>query len=242
MSDESPQLPPLIAVVGCDGSGKSTVSEELLILAKGFGPAATAHLGKQQGNSGRWFARLPLVGRWFERLIDRKSSEVRSSRVDNEAPKLLPALVMYGFTLRRIRRYRRMMRLRKKGLIIIADRYPQLDIPSASDGPDMSVDAQGSRFVQSLARREQAAFEWMTSYRPDLVIRLNVDLDTACARKPDHLRSILKRKQALVPQLTFNGAKIVEINSNVALDEVLASANSAFMQAMTERGYQRPGA
>jgi thymidylate kinase len=242
MSNESSHLPPLIAIVGCDGSGKSTVSEELLVLAKSFGPAATAHLGKQQGNSGRWFSRLPLVGKWFERLIESKSSKVRSSRDDNKAPDFFPAIIMYAFTLRRVRRYRRMMQLRKKGLIIIADRYPQLDVPSAPDGPDMSVNAQGSRFVQWLARREQTAFEWMTGYRPDLVIRLNVDLDTACARKPDHLRSILKRKQALVPQLTFNGAKIVEIDSNVALDEVLASANSAFMQAMTERGYQRPGA
>jgi thymidylate kinase len=239
MSGENSHLPPLIAVVGCDGSGKSTVSKELLVLAKDFGPAATAHLGKQQGNSGRWFSRLPLVGGWFERLIEKKASGVQSSRDDNKAPELFPAIVMYAFTLRRIRRYRRMMQLREKGLIIIADRYPQLDIPSASDGPDMSIDAQGSRFVQWLARREQTAFEWMTSYRPDLVIRLNVDLDTACARKPDHQRSVLKRKQAIVPLLTFNGAKIVEIDSTMTLDEVLASATSALMQAMAELGYQR---
>jgi len=240
MSDQRPHLPPLIAVVGCDGSGKSTVSKELLVLAERFGSAATAHLGKQQGNSGRWFSRLPLVGGWFEQVIERKASGVQSSRDDNKAPELFPAIVMYAFTLRRVWRFRRMMQLRKKGLVIIADRYPQLDIPSASDGPDMSVTAQGSRFVCWLAQREQTAFEWMTSYRPDLVIRLNVDLDIACARKPDHLRTVLKRKQAIVPQLTFNGAKIVEIDSNLALEEVLASAKSTFIQTMAELGYQNP--
>ncbi|CAA0100090.1 Thymidylate kinase [Halioglobus japonicus] len=239
MSGENDTLPPLIAIIGCDGSGKSTVSEELLAWTKGFGPAAAAHLGKQQGNSGRWFANLPLVGGWFEKFIGRKAATVHSSRGKNKAPDLLPALVMHAFTLRRIRRFRRMMKLRQQGLIIIADRFPQLDFPSAFDGPDMSVDANGSRFVQWLARREQRAFEWMTSYRPDLALRLNVDLDTACARKPDHRREALKRKIEITPRLTLNGAKIVEIDAAQPLDKVLAVAKSAVQSMLVERGYHR---
>jgi thymidylate kinase len=239
MTDQRPALPPLIAIIGCDGSGKSTVSEGLLEWTRGYGPTAAAHLGKQQGNSGRWFASLPLVGSWFERFIGRKAATVHSSRDKNKAPDFLPALVMHAFTLRRIRRFRRMMKLRHRGMIIIADRFPQLDFPSAFDGPDMSVDAQGSRFVQWLARREQNAFEWMTSYRPDLAIRLNVDLDTALARKPDHRNAALARKIAITPQLTLKGAKFVEIDATLPLEEVLAAAKLAVADALTERGYQR---
>ncbi len=239
MPGENSTLPPLIAIIGCDGSGKSTVSEELLLWTRGFGPAAAAHLGKQQGNAGRWFAGLPMVGGWFESFIGRKAATVHSSRGKNKAPDFLPALVMHAFTLRRIRRYRRMMTLRQQGLIIIADRFPQLDFPSAFDGPDMSVDAEGSRFVQWLAQREQNAFEWMTSYRPDLAIRLNVDLDTACARKPDHRREALKRKIEITPRLTLNGAKIVEIDANQPLEQVLAAAKLAVANTLAEHGYQR---
>jgi thymidylate kinase len=239
MPSDTAALPPLIAIIGCDGSGKSTVSEALLEWVEGYGPAAAAHLGKQQGNAGRWFAGLPLVGGWFERFIGRKASTVHSARSENKAPDFLPALVMYAFTLRRVRRYRRMMRLRERGLIIIADRYPQLDIPSAADGPDMSVAAQGSRFVADLAQREQAAFEWMTSYRPDLVIRLNVDLDTAYARKPDHSREALKRKLKIIPLLTLNGAPLVEIAAAQSLDVVVAAAKAAATSTLVERGYQR---
>ena len=241
MSDNSTALPPLIAIIGCDGSGKSTVSEELLVWTRSYGPAAAAHLGKQQGNSGRWFAQLPVVGGWFERFIGSKVATVHSSRSKNKAPDFLPALVMHAFTMRRVRRFRRMMALRRRGMIVIADRYPQLDIPSAFDGPDMSVEAKGSRFVNWLAQREQTAFEWMTSFRPDLVIRLNVDLDTACARKPDHRREALERKIAIVPQLTLNGAPIVEVEAAQSLDAVVTAARAAASSMLVAHGYQRSG-
>jgi thymidylate kinase len=239
MPAKPPALPPLIAIIGCDGSGRSTVSEEILVWARGYGPARAAHLGKQQGNTGRWFARLPLAGKWFERFIGGKAGTVHSSRARNKAPDIIPAIVMHAFTLRRVRQFRRMLALRQQGLIVIADRYPQLDFPSAFDGPDMSVDAQGNRFVSWLAQREQTAFEWMTSYRPDLVIRLNVDLDTAFARKPDHRREALKRKIEITPQLTFNGAPIAEIDAAQPLVEVLAAATVAVTRTLTEHGYAR---
>ena len=238
-TNQGTMLPPLIAIIGCDGSGKSTVSKELATWISGYGPVAIVHLGKQQGNMGRWFSGLPLVGRWFESLIGRKETAVRKSRGKNRAPDMLTAAVMYAFTLRRVRRYKRMMALRRQGLIIIADRYPQLDIPSASDGPDLSVDAQGNRFVRWLAQREQAYFEWMTSYRPDLVIRLNVDLDTACARKPDHRREALKRKLEVIERLTHKGAPIIEIDALQPLKVVLAAAKAAVNDTLAERGYQR---
>jgi len=232
-------LPPLIAIIGCDGSGKSTVSEKLLEWVAGYGPAAVAHLGKQQGNTGRWFASLPQVGGWFGRLIGRKASTVHSSRSENKAPDLLPSLVMHAFTVRRVRRYRRMMALRQRGMIIIADRYSQLDFPGAADGPGMTVGTQGKDFVGWLAQREQTAFEWMTSFRPDLVIRLNVDLDTAFARKPDHARAALTRKLGIIPQLTLNSAKIVEIDAAQPLEDVVAAAKAAATRTMTDHGYRR---
>jgi hypothetical protein len=76
----------------------------------------------------------------------------------------------------------------------------------------------------------------MTSYRPNLVIRLNVDLDTACARKPDHVRRKLQKKIEVVPLLKFNGAPIVEIDSIQPLEQVLAEAREAVTCFLTQRG------
>lgn len=77
----------------------------------------------------------------------------------------------------------------------------------------------------------------MASHKPDLVIKLNVDLDVACARKPDHKRESLERKIAITPQLTFGGAQLVDIDANQPLEKVLIDAEKAITDFMTARGY-----
>ena len=236
MQNNRTTLAPLIAIIGCDGSGKSTVSEEILNWVQVYGPAVAAHLGKQSGNIGRAIAQLPLIGRLLDKFIARKTDSTRAQR-EKKTPGLLVALIIYAFSIRRLRRFKRMMAQRHQGLIIVTDRYPQLEFPGAYDGTGLSVAAPGNCFIRWLARRERVLYEWMTSYRPDLVIRLNVDLDTACARKPDHRRELLRDKVAITPQLTFNGAPIVEIDSTQPLAQVLAEAKVAVANTLATRGY-----
>ena len=239
MSKDRAALAPLIAVIGCDGSGKSTVSEEILAWVQREYPAELAHLGKQSGNVGRALAKLPLIGKSLDRLFVRKTDKTNAQRgVKN--PGLGVALVIVAFSLRRLRRFRRMLAMRRRGLIIITDRYPQLDLPAAYDGTGLSVEATSSAIVGWLARRERSAYKWMTKYKPDLVLRLNVDLDTACARKPDHRRELLVRKVEATPLLKFNGAKIVEIDANQSIDEVLTAAKTAVRAMLASRGYSLP--
>jgi thymidylate kinase len=239
MTANDASMGPMIAVIGCDGSGKSTVSERIVVWANDYGPAATAHLGKQAGNVGRALTGLPLVGNLIGRFIGHNNFSLREPRAKNKTPGILAALVASMFTLRRVLRFRRMLSLRRQGFIVITDRFPQLDYPNSFDGPVLSETAQGSFFVRWLARQERVAFQWMTSYRPDLVIRLNIDLDTACARKPDHVRRKLQRKVEITPLLTFGGAPIVEIDSAQPLEEVLVEAREAVTRFLTGHGLER---
>lgn len=236
MPVQQTKLAPLIAIIGCDGSGKSTVSEEMLTWARRYGPAEAAHLGKQAGNIGRAIAQWPLIGNQLGKLIAHKADKTRAQH-HKKAPGFLTAMVICAFSLRRLRRFRRMMAQRRQGVIVIADRYPQLDVQGAYDGPGLSINVPGSVFVRWLARRERTMYEWMTHYRPDLVIRLNVDLDTACARKPDHRREVLRHKVAATPLLKFNGAPIIEVDANRSLPEVLADARAAVGRVLEARGY-----
>lgn len=236
MPEQRDGLAPLIAIVGCDGSGKSTVSEEILTWARRYGPAEAAHLGKQAGNIARAIAQWPLIGRPLDKWIARKADKTRALHHE-KTPGFMTALVIFAFSLRRLRRFKRMMALRRQGRIIIADRFPQLEVQGAYDGPGLSVAAPGSPFVRWLARRERAMYERMTAHRPDLVLRLNVDLDTACARKPDHRREVLRHKIEATPLLTFNGATMVDIDANRSLAEVLTDARAAVAHALKARGY-----
>lgn len=224
--------PPLIAVIGSDGSGKSTVCEHLITTLQKYGPAEQVHLGKQAGNVGRAVIKLPLMGKSLNKTIER--NKVKTAK---NLPGPLPALVITAFVARRLLRFRHMLACRQRGLIVLTDRYPQAQIPGAYDGTVFPPNVSGSRFVTWLAGLERSAFHWMASYRPDLVIKLNVDLDVACARKPDHKREALARKIAVTPQLTFGGAELIDIDANKPLEEVLLDAENTVMRFMESRGY-----
>lgn len=215
-------MAPLIAIVGSDGAGKSTVGEALIAWMASQRPAALCHLGKQSGNLGRLLARLPLVGDKMEKSIEDNVKKAESSR----GPGFFASLVIYAFTIRRVRRFKRMMRLRESGVAILADRFPQTSLPSGIDGPGFGRVRCDRGIARFLAARELRQFAWMVSHRPDLVIKLHVDVATAIARKPDHSAERLAAKIAEIPLLDF-GAPTVNIDATRPIDEVIAQAKAA---------------
>ncbi|MFC3579586.1 nucleoside/nucleotide kinase family protein [Sphingomonas hylomeconis] len=219
-------MAPLIAIVGSDGSGKSTVGEALLAWMNERQPTELHHLGKQTGNIGRAIARWPLIGGRLDKTIVKQSAGAKQSG----APSAFTAAIIYTFSMRRVRRFKKMLAARARGIAILADRFPQTGVPGPMDGLGLAKAAAG--FPGRLARRERAQYEWMEQYRPDLVIRLNVDLPTALARKPDHRPSSLATKIADVPRLTFNGAPIVDLDSTQPLDRVIEQAKAAISKAL----------
>jgi len=60
-----------------------------------------------------------------------------------------------------------------------------------------------------------------------LVIRLNIDVETALTRKPDHQPRELRDKIEVAPKLRFNGANIVDIDTRVPYAQVLDAALQA---------------
>lgn len=218
---------PLIAIVGSDGSGKSTVGEALLAWMNESRPTELHHLGKQTGNIGRAIARWPLIGGKLDRGIARKAGTAREVK----GLGVFTAGIIYAFSMRRVRRFRRMLAARRRGVAILADRFPQTAVPGPMDGLGLASLTGHAGIQGLLARRERAHYDWMERHPPDLVLRLNVDLATALARKPDHRPSSLEAKIADVPRLTFNGAPIVDLDSTCPLDEVIERAKAAVRRA-----------
>lgn len=227
---------PLIAVVGCDGSGKSTVCEHLTAWVGQYGPAAGVHLGKQAGNVARAIRRWPLVGPLLHRRIRHRIKKARSKIANDAPPSVLAALVVAFFVRRRRRRFRHMLALRRAGYIIVADRFPQLEVARASDSPELPGTLTGNGLVPRIARWERRQFQWMVGHPPDLILRLNVDLETACARKPDHRREELQRKIEAAPLVHYGATPVVEIDTVQPLTAVLRDVDSAVARLMTERG------
>ncbi|MCJ2182663.1 nucleoside triphosphate hydrolase [Novosphingobium sp. 1949] len=223
---EGQARPLLIAVVGCDGSGKTTVTEALRSWLSDYGRPRLCHLGKQSGTIGRQLVQLPFVGKRVNKTLKARSGMTRAPG----GPDTVSTFVIWLFVLRRVLRFKRMLRLRRAGFWIIADRFPQIAKPGAIDGPRLMGVTQAPGLIGWMARSEQRHFETMVSHVPDLVLRLNVSAEVAIARKPDHRPAALTRKVVDVSQLTFQGAPIVEVNTDLPLEEVLSQARKAIAE------------
>ncbi len=224
------ELAPLIAVVGCDGSGKSTLAADILTHVQKSRRAESGYLGLGSGAIGNRIKSWPIVGKSAERYLSKRATQARDPK--QKIPGLGTAIVLYVFSLRRRARFKRVLALRKAGVAVVTDRYPQIDVPGFYDGPGLSAARAEGWLISWLAERERAIYEWMASFVPTLVVRLHVDAQTALQRKPDHNPELIRKKVEATPRLGFNGARIVDIDSTIPYDEERALATHAVSAAL----------
>lgn len=225
----------VIAVVGCDGAGKSTLTADLHARLKDACAPQLLYLGQDSGNILRAILGWPLIGPAVGRYLVRRSQRAHADDAGKSAsPDAVTALVVYFLSRWRRRKFRRMLALQRQGAILITDRYPQAEAPGFYfDGPGLAVTAgTAGRFVRWLAAREQRLYREMAAYVPALLIRLNIDAQTAHARKPDHKLSMLRDKVNVLPTLTFNGAAILDLDARAPYAQVLQEALAATRKAL----------
>jgi hypothetical protein len=189
------------------------------------------YLGLGSGEQGRAIGRWPLIGGILQRYLESVADRLR------DPAETIPGKLAARYAMRRSRkrraRFDALLERRREGVTIVTDRYPQLAVPGLHDGPILAGKA-GNYAVAELQQRERALYAGMAIWAPTLVIRLNVDVDTVMARKPDHPRALIERKVATVPLLKFNGAPIVDLDATMPYDEELSLALAAVDKALTE--------
>lgn len=149
-------------------------------------------------------------------------------------PGNITALVIYLLSCWRAYKFRKMLCKSQQGFLLITDRYPQVEVPGFRfDGPQLAKTTGGNGWIKMLRQRELKLYQWMASYLPVLLIRLGIDEQTAFARKPDHQLAALQEKIAVTPQLTFNGAKILEVDGRQPADEILQASLRAIHAALS---------
>ncbi len=173
-----------------------------------------------------WQVILPLVGVWLERRLAAKSSKTQSMKT--KSPALWAAVIMYCFSLRRMANLRKVQRLAQSGVLVVSDRFPQAEISGFYyDGPGIGVERATGKISMFLAQRERRLYQQMAQYRPELIIRLGIDIETAISRKPDHDYAELQDKIGVMSKIGYNGTKILEIDSRAPYSEVLEQAQKA---------------
>ncbi len=223
------RLAPLIAVVGSDGSGKSTLSQDILQHIGQSRQVEHGYLGLGSGEQGRAIGRWPVIGPALHRWLDGIADTLRDP--DAPIPGLFPALYALRKSRKRRARFEQLLQRRRAGVTIVTDRYPQTEVPGLHDGPIMAGRATTPRLA-SLQTEERALYAEMAAYVPTLVIRLNIDTETVMARKPDHVRELIARKVETVPLLGFNGAPMIDLDATLPYEEELRLALEAVDAAL----------
>ena len=217
----------IIAVIGSDGSGKSTLSSDLLKWLRFKLDVHEVYMGSGDGGSGLF----DRVRRAIKALVKAGKTRPSGRKADKSEAGTLPKsffsrlVELYQLPLMRhkIKLLRLSRRLNRRGSLVIADRYPQSQVFGISDGPKL----QDGRGFDWAARRELPMYEEAAGLGPDLLIKLLVDPQIAHRRKPDHDPATIQRKCEIIAHLAFPRSEVVEIDANQPYEDVLLAAKRA---------------
>ena len=226
----------IVALVGPDGSGKSTVAAQVTRWLSREVALASLYGGSGSGPGS--FLRL------FVQRGARLMKGVNHREVDREAPStqeqggggrpkatLHPSgvraigLALWALLLaaERRRNLRRARRLRDRGRVVIADRFPQAQFEGLNDGPKLAAwSAARMPLMRWAAALERLTYRSIERTVPDLVIKLQVAPEIALRRKPDTPPERLRQKARVVSLLKYPPpTRVVEVDAGQPLSEVI---------------------
>lgn len=215
----------LVALVGGDGSGKSSSVQAVISRLGHDLDVRRFHLGKPRRSLLSHLVRTPIrAGRLVGAFsTTRLSAEATiGARCPGRA-----WLVWHALNARdRKRTYARARRFATDGGIAICDRYPTAQL-SLMDGSRVAhlagLDGLGP-VARCLAQYELRCYNEILP--PDVMLVMSVDPDVAVARRPEQDESFVRQRNREVRSVDWGSAPVTVVDASRPLDEVLAAVCS----------------
>lgn len=240
---QNPRGGVIIAFLGADGSGKSTVTQAItswlswrievvpLYLGFGDGPISVARKPLQALKS--IYARR----RGSPNLPASAEASPREARTPSvrDVPKAVWRILWSWSVVREKRaRIRQAQRGRNLGLTVICDRYPQAQIMALGDGPLLSHwEGHPWGWLRAAARWELEAYRRLETVAPDLVIKLHVTPEVSARRKRDVSLDSLARRVEVVRQVQFGqDTRVAQVDATQSLEQVLLDTKRIVWEAL----------
>lgn len=228
----------IVAILGADGAGKSTVNAEIVKGLSSKVDVFPIYLGSGDGTAS--ILRQPLI--WlrqgFKALKSLKSSgqpSTGSTKKWYERSKIYQLNhILWAITLviEKQNKLKRINSARERGMVVVCDRYPQCQIPYLNEGPLLTTEHQSdSKLLRALQEWELKSYQKMVAaVAPDLVVKLNVSPEVALTRKSS-LPEVIEKKVAGVKAIKFSDQSIIaNLDADRSLDEVILKAKHAVWQ------------
>ena len=234
----------IIAFVGVDGAGKSTMTKEITKWLGRKIECTRFYMGEGDGKTTIFVSAMKRAGLIAsnirpgkkEKTPDLKdqllSADPEKQQKDvhrNKAylrylKKYVRACMILSVEKKNHKNLRRMYRYRLNGGISILDRYPQTELCGRNDGPKIAglLEEYRNKQVHRLIREEQRYLSIVKRIKPDLVIRLNIPVDVSMARKPEQEDpEVFQKKIDDLMEITYQNANIVDIDASQPYEQEL---------------------
>lgn len=194
----------IIALVGSDGAGKSTLCNDLVKWLTFKIDTHYFYLGKR-----------PFIKSYDQHLFSKTGFLFNNPVLSKYFRKLAGGFYHILLINKKIKMLRLAKRLTKKGSLVICDRFPQKDIMGLMDGPNLQL--KKSWF----SRLEMKLFRKPHKTQADLVIRLNISPVIAAQRKPAYDYKSIEQKCMSLSRISFASAKVVDMDAGRPYEQVL---------------------
>ncbi|WP_319525412.1 hypothetical protein [uncultured Desulfosarcina sp.] len=200
----------LIAIIGCDGAGKSSIANYLTNFYGTKIDVLKIYFG--HGISNRSI--IILFFRGFYKVINKFFKWSKFLLNIGNIIYATGIVLDKKFSIIKIRSALR------NGFLIITDRFPQNQYAGINDGPKLSLNDsnENSLFYKIMANWENSLYRDLNQLILDMVVKLDVDIPTAYKRK-NGLDSInrIERKRDIIKNLQFDSkTKILSVyNDNI---------------------------
>lgn len=195
----------IIALVGSDGSGKSTLCNDLI---KWLTFKIDAHYF--------YFGKRPFIKSYGRQLFSKTGFLFNHPVISKYFRKLAGNLFYLLLLHKKVNMLRLGKQLRRKNSLVICDRFPQKDIKGYFDGP--KIQSAGNTWF---SRLEMKQFHMLYTNGADVIFRLNISPEVASRRKPEHDCKMIEQKCNDLSKISFGHAKVIDVDASLPYEQVL---------------------
>ncbi|MFC5269488.1 hypothetical protein [Adhaeribacter terreus] len=217
----------VVAVIGADGSGKSTVTANLQATFRQKLDVYRIYYGRGDGRISLPRKVLQAFKKAKPSAAEKKAENAmvsgKKSGLMANIYKCLEALLV---ATEKSNNLKRMQKARAKGMLVICDRFPQNQLMGYNDGPLLHhLIKSGNALFKALAKYEASIYARAENTPPDAIIKLIAAAEVVEARKPGETSlEKLETKIAGIKKLQFGKTcKTITIDATQPLQQVLTT-------------------
>ncbi len=235
----------ILCLMGSDGAGKSTQTKEITKELSKKVDVLFMYMGSGDGPMS--FQRTVIseiikLGTSFN--ASNESEHKNAPKIKNAGLKknisqqslfkqLIVSIKCVSLAFEKKNRLKRIDKERKRGGIVICDRYPQTSTQGYNDGPKLYANANSSNFIlRLLSKYEFSCYALAKQIYPDLVVKLIGSPDVLQSRRPEMSREEINKKQNGIIHLEFDHpTKVI----NIEIDKTVHQIKGAILNALSEQ-------